>query len=138
MVLKVKCNSLFLKERVGHLSNLPFREEIEDIFKWKLEDIYQNEELWEKDYNEVKKQLNMFDKYRGKINSAENLLGVLKLKDEVERKVDKLFTYARMRRDEDYSLELLKKVGVDLTGPKQIEEALDVFEKLLNEWDGQA
>ena len=31
-----------------------------------------------------------------------------------------------------------KKVGVDLTGPKQIEEALDVFEKLLNEWDGQA
>ena len=33
-------------------------------------------------------------------------MGILKLKDEVERKVDKLFTYARMRRDEDYSLEL--------------------------------
>jgi oligoendopeptidase F len=35
----------------------------------------------------------------------------------------------------DYSLELLKKVGVDLTNPKPIQEALDVFEKLLNEFD---
>lgn len=92
-----------MKERVGYLSNLPLREEIDDIFKWKLEDIYQNEELWEKDYDEVKKQLSFFDKYRGKINSDKNLLGVLKLKDEVGRKIDKLFTYARMRMDEDNS-----------------------------------
>lgn len=85
------------------MTNLPSREEIQDVYKWKLEDIYQNEELWEKDYDEVKKQLNLFDEYHGKINTAENLLGVLKLKDEVERKIDKLFTYARMRRDEDNS-----------------------------------
>ncbi|MDD4568930.1 MAG: oligoendopeptidase F [Tepidanaerobacteraceae bacterium] len=85
------------------MTNLPSREEIQDIYKWKLEDIYQNEELWEKDYNEVKQQISAFDEYRGKINSAKNLLGVLKLKDEVGRKIDKLFTYARMRMDEDNS-----------------------------------
>ena len=85
------------------MTNLPSREEIQDVYKWKLEDIYQNEELWEKDYDEVKKQLSQFDEYHGKINTAENLLGVLKLKDEVARKIDKLFTYARMRRDEDNS-----------------------------------
>jgi len=79
------------------------REEIDDKYKWKLEDIYENEELWEKDYNEVKSQLNLFDEYRGNINTAEKLLGVLKLKDEVSMKVDRLFTYARMRRDEDNS-----------------------------------
>lgn len=88
---------------MGYLSNLPSREEIDDIYKWKLEDIYENEELWEKDYNEVKSQLNLFDEYRGNINTAEKLLGVLKLKDEVSMKVDRLFTYARMRRDEDNS-----------------------------------
>lgn len=112
MVLKVRIEISSLKfpgfnsnftERVGYLSNLPSREEIEDIFKWKLEDIYQSEELWEKDYDQVKKQLSQFDEYRGKINSPKNLLGVLKLKDEVARKIDKLFTYARMRRDEDNS-----------------------------------
>ncbi|HHV18971.1 MAG TPA: oligoendopeptidase F [Thermoanaerobacterales bacterium] len=85
------------------MTNLPSREEIQDVYKWKLEDIYQNEELWEKDYDGVKKQLSQFDEYHGKINTAENLLGVLKLKDEVARKIDKLFTYARMRRDEDNS-----------------------------------
>ena len=31
-------------------------------------------EAWEKDYNEVKEQLSLFDEYRGKINSAKNLL----------------------------------------------------------------
>jgi oligoendopeptidase F len=35
----------------------------------------------------------------------------------------------------DYSLELLKKVGVDLTKPKPIEEALEVFEKHLDEYE---
>jgi len=91
------------RERVGKLSNLPLREEIDDIYKWKLEDIYENEELWEKDYGEVKDQLNLFDEYRGKINTAAKLLEVLRLKDEVTMKVDRLFTYARMRRDEDNS-----------------------------------
>ncbi|NLZ54547.1 MAG: oligoendopeptidase F [Thermoanaerobacteraceae bacterium] len=85
------------------MSNLPLREEIDDKYKWKLEDIYENEELWEKDYSEVKSQLNLFDEYRGNVNTAEKLLGVLKLKDEVTMKVDRLFTYARMRRDEDNS-----------------------------------
>ena len=85
------------------MSNLPLREEIDDIYKWKLEDIYENEELWEKDYSEVKSQLSLFDEYRGNVNTAEKLLGVLKLKDEVTMKVDRLFTYARMRRDEDNS-----------------------------------
>ncbi|MGB3964599.1 MAG: M3 family metallopeptidase, partial [Tepidanaerobacteraceae bacterium] len=35
----------------------------------------------------------------------------------------------------DYSLELLKKLGVDLTTPKPIQDALDVFEKLLDEFE---
>ncbi len=35
----------------------------------------------------------------------------------------------------DYPLELLKKVGVDLTKSEPIEQALDMFEKLLNEYE---
>jgi oligoendopeptidase F len=35
----------------------------------------------------------------------------------------------------DYPLELLKNVGVDLTKPKPIEEALEVFKKLLDEYE---
>jgi oligoendopeptidase F len=35
----------------------------------------------------------------------------------------------------DYPLELLKKVGVDLTEPKPVMDALQVFEKLLDEYE---
>lgn len=35
----------------------------------------------------------------------------------------------------DYPLNLLKKAGVDLTTPKPVNEALDVFEKLLDEFE---
>jgi oligoendopeptidase F len=35
----------------------------------------------------------------------------------------------------DYPLELLKKVGVDLTEPEPVMEALEVFEKLLDEYE---
>ncbi len=33
----------------------------------------------------------------------------------------------------DYPLELLKKAGVDLSEPKPVEDALKVFESILNE-----
>ena len=56
------------------MTELPSREEIDSIYKWKLEDIYENEELWEKDFDQVKQQLNLLDEYRGKINSAESFL----------------------------------------------------------------
>ena len=39
------------------MSNLPLREEIDEIYKLKLKDIYENEELWEQDYSEVKSKL---------------------------------------------------------------------------------
>lgn len=38
----------------------------------------------------------------------------------------------------DYPIELLKKAGVDMTAPKPIEEALRVFEKLLDEMENMA
>ncbi len=83
------------------MDNLPSRDEIDRRYKWKLEDIYSDDELWEKDFADIKDQLNELEKYEGKINSPQNLLKVLRLKDEIGQKVDRLFVYARMRRDED-------------------------------------
>lgn len=85
------------------MSKLPSREEIDSKYKWKLEDIYESDDLWEKDFKRVKERLKELQNFRGRINSAENLAGVLKLKDEIGQMADRLFTYARMRRDEDNS-----------------------------------
>lgn len=80
---------------------LPSREEIDPKYKWKLEDIYGSDELWEEDFATIKQLLSQAEDYRGSINSAEKLAGILELKDKIGRMNDRIFTYARMRRDED-------------------------------------
>lgn len=78
------------------------REEIADEYKWKLEDIYTNEDLWDKDFQLVKSSAGQIEKYQGTLgDSAAKLLEVLRLSDELGRKIEKLYVYARMRRDED-------------------------------------
>ncbi len=78
------------------------REEIASEYKWELEDIYANEDLWDKDFQQVKSQTGEIEKYQGTLgDSAARLLEVLRLSDELGRKIEKLYVYSRMRRDED-------------------------------------
>lgn len=78
------------------------REEIEARYKWKLEDIYNREEDWEKDFSELKNQVQEIEKYMGTLGeSAEKLLSALILLEKVNRMIEALFVYAKMRKDED-------------------------------------
>jgi len=88
-------------ERMIFLNGLPSRDEIQKEYKWKLEDIFKCDELWEEEYNEVKAKLDEIKNFKGKINTPDILHDVLRLKDHIGQKLERLFTYARMRRDED-------------------------------------
>ncbi len=78
------------------------REEIASEYKWKLEDIYPDEQLWEKDFNAIKKLAEEVDGLKGTLSSSANaLLKVLQLSDELGRKSEKIYVYSRMRRDEN-------------------------------------
>lgn len=82
--------------------NIPKREQIDNKFKWNLEDIYQNNELWEKDFNKVKEFTEEMKRFEGKISkSASDLLKCLRLQDSLSELFGKVFVYARMRKDED-------------------------------------
>jgi len=83
------------------LNSLPYRNEIQKKYQWKLEDIFQSDKLWDEEYNEVKSKLVEMKNFQGKIHTSGTLLKVLKLKDYIGERLDRLFTYARMRRDED-------------------------------------
>lgn len=81
---------------------LPKRDEIESKYKWKLEDIYASDAQWEDDFTKVKNLSEGISKHKGHLaESAENLLNCLKACDELLSSNDKLFVYARMKRDED-------------------------------------
>lgn len=78
------------------------REEIEDKYKWKLEDIYGDEQLWENDFQAVKGLIASIIKLTGSLGtSADNFYQAIKLSEELERKTEKLFVYAHMHKDEN-------------------------------------
>lgn len=81
--------------------DLPKRQDIDSKFKWKLEDIYSDISLWEKDFKNVKGLANQIEGYKGKLADPEILLECLKKSDELLSLNDKVFVYARMKRDED-------------------------------------
>lgn len=78
------------------------RKDIKEQYKWNLELMYENNEKWEEDYSNLDKISREIVKYKGHIGeSSNNLLKVLKLRDEASRIGENLYTYAKMRQDED-------------------------------------
>lgn len=92
------------------------REQIDSKYKWKLEDIYANDELWEQDFKELQAQLPEFSEYAGKLKDANTILEVLKLSDEFGIKLEKLFVYAFCRKDEnttnDHYVSMYNKISM--------------------------
>ena len=79
----------------------PERGEIALRDKWKLEDIYPSQEAWEADYKKAGELLAAFPAYEGRLGSLETLREALRAATEIERLGESLYTYARMKRDED-------------------------------------
>lgn len=83
---------------------LPKRDEIDPKYKWNLEDIYKSDAQWEDDFKKVKELSGEISKLRGTLSQgARVLLDCLKLADDLMSLNDKLFVYAKMRRDENNS-----------------------------------
>ncbi|MTI65911.1 MAG: oligoendopeptidase F [Firmicutes bacterium] len=82
------------------------RENIKEEYKWDLESLYQNETLWEEDFNKVKQLSKEIQKYKGNISeSGKTLKKVLDLGFEISRIVENVYTYAKMRKDENNNKE---------------------------------
>lgn len=76
----------------------------EKQYRWKLEDIYPSDELWEKDFQQVEELQREITKYKGKLGqSAQMLLETLQTYERLQMLNEKVYTYASMRQDEDNS-----------------------------------
>ncbi|WP_044893499.1 oligoendopeptidase F [Bacillus alveayuensis] len=84
------------------VKKLPKREEINKEYTWRLEDIFATDEEWEKEFQEVKQAIPKIAEYKGKLGeSAEILFEALKYQDQVMERLERLYTYAHMRYDQD-------------------------------------
>ncbi|WP_026832479.1 oligoendopeptidase F [Exiguobacterium undae] len=69
---------------------------------WNLESIYETNEAWEEEFESVKAMLPLLVEYKGRLAQTDAILFEgLQLRDEVSRRLHKLYTYAHMRYDEN-------------------------------------
>ncbi|MBP2241181.1 oligoendopeptidase F [Cytobacillus eiseniae] len=84
------------------ISKLPNRSEIPLEDTWKLEDIFANDEAWDKEYKEVQDIIPNVGKFQGELGDrAETLYEALQIQDHLLERLSKLYTYAHMRYDQD-------------------------------------
>ena len=76
--------------------------EIDDKYKWHLEDLYATDELAEADIAKIPEMAAEVASYKGHLaDSAESLYKCTMLMEDLSQIIDKVFCYARMHRDED-------------------------------------
>ena len=81
---------------------LPKREEVALELTWRLEDIYDDEAKWEEELNRATEVADKMAALSGKLSeSGEKLLELLRLDEELELILDRVYGYAHMREDQD-------------------------------------
>ena len=78
------------------------RSEVAEKDTWNLGDIFESDELWRSEYENLKAAPGRILKYRGRLGeSAGLLLGYFRLSDEISVRLGKLYGYASCKGDED-------------------------------------
>lgn len=125
------------------------REKIEEKYKWKLEDLYENKEEYDKDLIKLSELVNEFEKYKGKILENDNtLLETLLLDEKIDMLTNKLYVYANMKLHEDTRVgvnqELAGNLDITLANinerisffvPELLEKDYSYVEKLIEKND---
>ncbi|AEF94693.1 oligoendopeptidase F [Desulfotomaculum nigrificans CO-1-SRB] len=85
------------------ITNIKNRDEIEDKYKWDLGAMYKDPAEVDQDLARIKELLEQFKGFSGKLNDKETILQALILQDQSDQLMEKCFTYAHMKLDEDNS-----------------------------------
>lgn len=84
------------------MNHIKERREVPKEFQWNLERIFKTDEEFQKEIEAVRKQIDEFAKLEGHTTeSAKTLYRSITAGNEIERRLNKLYTYASMKSDED-------------------------------------
>jgi len=86
------------------------RAEIKKENKWNVEKLFKNDIEWENELGKLHKDVLNIIQYKGRLEESSFLLkNMIETMIELDRRIDKLYTYAHMRHDEDTRKEKYKK-----------------------------
>lgn len=90
---------------MGEVRTIPAREEMNVQDTWALEDLYETDEAWEAQIKEMEQSVGKLSAYEGKLGaSAEELLAFLRLQDDMECVLERLYVYANEKLHQDMSV----------------------------------
>ena len=120
------------------------RKTIEQKYKWNLNDIYENYDMWESDLEKFEKLTKEVSKYKGQIkNSSEKFVELELLMEKIARLLDRLYLYPYMLKDLDSTDEItsIKMQEIEMIYTKFgtetawiAPEMLEIPEETMNEW----
>ena len=77
------------------------RDEVKQEETWNLNDIYESQDTWEKDFQKVLKMIDDLKVYDGHIHTAQELYDYLHLSEEISYIYNKLYVFAMLQADLD-------------------------------------
>lgn len=120
------------------------RKTIEQKYKWNLNDIYENYDMWESDLEKFEKLTKEVPKYKGQIkNNSEKFVKLELLMEKIARLLDRLYLYPYMLKDLDSTDEItsIKMQEIEMIYTKFgtetawiAPEMLEIPEETMNEW----
>ena len=87
---------------MSEMKKNPRREEADVKDCWRLEDLYPSDADWEKDLLEIRRQLESFAGYAGRLGeSSGTLLLALQEQDAISLRMERLYVYASQKSHQD-------------------------------------
>ncbi|WP_454192783.1 oligoendopeptidase F [Paenibacillus sp. Marseille-Q7038] len=83
------------------MSKVVKRSEVPLEDQWNLQDLFENQAAWDKEYEEVKTLTKKATEFQGKLSQAEAVKSCFELEDNISLKTERLYVYAHMHHDED-------------------------------------
>lgn len=80
---------------------LKSREEIDEKYKWNINNLYEDLDAWECDFQHLKEIAPKLSNFQGKLKDPKILLEYFKIEESILRLAEKLSVYAHCRSDED-------------------------------------
>ena len=83
------------------MQELPNRSDLPIEQTWDLTPLYKNNSAWEKDFKKLRGLVRKFNQYKGKLSDPQMLFEAFKASDTLSLAVERLYTFAHLRSDED-------------------------------------
>ncbi|MGA1848446.1 MAG: oligoendopeptidase F [Thermoplasmatota archaeon] len=81
---------------------VPGRGTIDEIWKWDLTPLFGSSDQWEKEFSEVESEYGHLATFKGRLSASnENIVEYISYSDELSRKLERIFTWAHLKHDED-------------------------------------